>query len=160
MINLSSFVASSLYWALEAKVGYLYSGSQIIIGSVLSSVWVLSADLMSFLWSFPFQIHWKTWFLLEGDKQKQKWTTKKSHHFLYSGATYFKINVWPYKILDLTELLFLWRTDFLQIGAAQDQLFFYNLHHQAFFVLTGFLGPVSYWKIDTKHKWNAKLILE
>lgn len=39
--------------------------------SVLSSVWVLSADLMSFLWSSSFQIHWKTWFLLEGDKKQQ-----------------------------------------------------------------------------------------
>lgn len=52
------------------------------------------------------------------------------------------------------------------MDAAQGQLFFFSktaneiLHHQNSFVLTGFLGPVSYWKIDLKHKWNAKLILE
>lgn len=98
MINLSSFVALSLYWALEAKVGYLCSSSQFIIGSVLSSVWVLSVDLMSFLWSSSFQIRWKAWFLLEGDKQKTK---KMPPLPLLRSCLFQNKSVWPYNILEI-----------------------------------------------------------
>lgn len=76
------------------KGGYLCSSSQFIIQSVLSSIRVLSADLMSFLWSSSFQMHWEALFLLGIDKQKQNWTIKKSHHFRCSTAVYFKIHPW------------------------------------------------------------------
>lgn len=52
-------------------------------------------------------------------------------------------------------------TNWCSTGSAALLLWTANkvLHHQASFVITGFLGSVSYWKIDIKYKWNAKLIL-
>lgn len=125
----------------SVKGGYLCSGSQFIIWSGLSSVWMLSADFMSFLWSSSFQMHWEAWVLLGDDKQKQNWTIKKSHHFHYSTAAYFKINLWNvtvgcYNILGIwLKIYFIWRTGFSQIGAAQGQLFFFSKQQTKFSVI-------------------------
>lgn len=130
-----------LVFSPSVKGGYPCSSSQFVIWSVLSSVWVLSADLMSFLWRSSFQMHWETLFLLGASKQKQNWPIKKSHHFHYSTAAYFKINLWNvavgcYNILEIwLKIYFIWRTGFSQIGAAQGQLFFFSKQQTKFCII-------------------------